>query len=212
MKKELWLKKNSTPFLIALCIVGLSMWWWQAKGRPMLETTRALASMAQIKRIGSAVGEFKTKHNAFPGIITATDGSTKISNVLFWKHLTEGGYVEQKDYKPLHSINGKFIVAHIDNKIFPAGTRPENAEFKGFALLITSSPNSDDPDEIRFDEFPITPKYAKRLDSGKFDDGRPDKGFIQAYGPRCFTKENGEYVYNTKLDEKVCGMIFNFPK
>lgn len=211
--------KKSKILLALLVTVALCMCWWQIRGRHILDNTRGLATMSKLKAIEHAASEFKDKYDTFPGhlheAVTPSDSNVTEKpdfNTAFWAQLRDAGFLREYSFPIRSNIGGVIIAKDIDDKTFPAGMRPEGANLKGVSLLIvTERIETSDYTFKTSDAFPLTPSQALRMDSNKFDDRKPDKGWIQAFGTKdCFIKEDGAYVYNVKFDEPVCGIIFTF--
>ncbi|MDI1226079.1 MAG: hypothetical protein PSY14_00140 [bacterium] len=140
-------------------------------------------------------------------------------SIRFWQELLKedliSGVVDARSAElqlswgetmPAARVGGGFVVGYADGK-FPESLSPQNQGMKGTILVLKSSPD----DSIALDtpdKHPLSPARAAQIDR-KLDDGKPNKGFVQAYGaPSCFTIEDGGVSYAEANIKKDCGLIF----
>lgn len=156
------------------------------------------------------------------GLTTSTTPPSSINDetILFWQHLLLADLISgvtdsaiQKPVKlawgetmPAARIGGGFVVGYADGK-FPEHLSPQNDGLYGTILVLKSSPD----DSVALDapnQQPLSPARAAQIDR-KLDDGKPNKGFVQAYGaPSCFKIEYGVVNYAEANLKKDCGLIF----
>lgn len=156
------------------------------------------------------------------GLTTSSTPPTSVNDetILFWQHLLLSDLVSgmtdsaiQKSTKlawgetmPAARVGGGFVVGYADGK-FPEHLSPQNDGLYGTILVLKSSPD----DSIALDapnQQPLSPARAAQIDR-KLDDGKPNKGFVQAYGaPSCFKIENSVVNYAEANLKKDCGLIF----
>lgn len=181
---------------------------------------------------------------------TVPANSAYDETTLFWMHLlkadlisgvTEDGLKNDTAFAwgithPKAKIGGGFIVGYADGEPLPKYLSPFNTGMKGTILVQLSKPDgSIEPNAPG--QQPISPAKAAQIDR-KMDDGKPDTGFVQAYGsPYCFfpedvikkhlgdeknwtndkieafyremTKDKDNFpFYQESADTKDCGLIF----
>ena len=136
---------------------------------------------------------------------------------LFWRHLEAAGYAPERE-----TCFGFFAVTD-------GGSIPEKAKFgaeavKGTALILISSEVKNGKAAINAaGKQAVAANHVQLIDARKFDDRRPDAGWIQAYGaPECVTAKASPYfppegqlrynypdTHNTvRNPPKDCGLIF----
>jgi hypothetical protein len=158
----------------------------------------------------------KSSRAAFSAPATSINDET----LLFWQHLLLSDLVSGVtdsairkptplawgETMPAARVGGGFVVGYADSK-FPENLSPQNEGMKGTILVLKSAPD----DSIALDapkEQPVSPSRAAQIDR-KLDDGKPNKGVVQAYGaPDCFEIENGNIRYAETNTQKDCGLIF----
>jgi hypothetical protein len=134
--------------------------------------------------------------------------------ILFWRHLYFSGLLPglQEDSVSLPSkAGGELIVGHANGSPFPSELTPKGPPLKGTILVQVSgsvlygSSAMNEPGKQA-----ISPHDAWRFDAAKFDDHRPDSGFIRAYGTHdCFIQKNNRTFFNESNDERDCGLIYD---
>lgn len=143
--------------------------------------------------------------------------------VLFWTHLAldgftqadggafiDGGAPKWGSVYPRGILSDTgFIVGYADGSPIPKELSPHSTPIKGTVLLWISGAVMRGEKNMNDAGYqPLAPGWAAAQDR-HIDDGKPYNGFVQAYGaPECFAPD-GSDLYNEKLDEKVCGLIFN---
>ncbi|MEZ0261655.1 MAG: hypothetical protein ACAH80_11645 [Alphaproteobacteria bacterium] len=155
--------------------------------------------------------------------------SAEDETVLFWTHLAKAGLLDSggmpdKDGIPVgwgrpypRSSFGDsgFIVGYSDGSPLPPSLAPDSKQSpKGVILVLISSEvlegeaKMNDPGQQ-----PMKPRWAAMADR-RMDDGRPDSGYIQAYGPPSCFKTSDYYnsgpglAYNEDNPSNDCGLIY----
>lgn len=146
--------------------------------------------------------------------------SASDETILFWQHLFAADLISGVTDSAIQSptplgwgitmpaspTGGGFVVGHADGK-FPEHLSPLNEGMKGTILVLKLSAD----DSIALDTpgiQPLSPAQAAFIDR-KLDDGKPNKGFVQAYGPpSCFRMEGSGVDYAEENPKKDCGLIF----
>lgn len=113
---------------------------------------------------------------------------------------------------PKARIGGRFVAGYADNIALPPHLSPYATPIKGHVILLMSEDVLQGKSTLTDDgEQAISPFRAVQMDR-KMDDGKPNKGYVQAYGsPECFTvvdKSIGYVEYNEKTKSPECGLIF----
>ena len=113
---------------------------------------------------------------------------------------------------PKARIGGRFVAGYADNITLPPHLSPYAAPMKGHVILLMSEDVLQGKATLTDDgEQALSPFRAAQMDR-KMDDGKPNKGYVQAYGsPECFRvvdKATGYVEYNEKkLNSKECGLV-----
>lgn len=180
---------------------------------PAKDTDNAGDNIIGNKQFGSTLKSGLTTSSTPP--ISVND-----ETILFWQHLLHADLISgitdsaiQKPTKlawgetmPSARTGGGFVVGYADGK-FPENLSPKNDGMYGTILVLKSSPD----DSIALDapnQQPLSPARAAQIDR-RMDDGKPNKGFVQAYGaPSCFKIEKGIVNYAEANLKKDCGLIF----
>lgn len=145
--------------------------------------------------------------------------SAEDETVLFWTHLyfanlvsgvTEAGIQGDslvavgKTY-PAAETGGGFIVGYGDGKPLPESIAPGNKGIAGTIIVLLSTEALQGSELSEPGIQALSPHDAAIIDR-KMDDGKPNTGFVQAYGAhRCFDSKHG---YAEAVTTKECGLIF----
>lgn len=158
---------------------------------------------------------------------TADDEAT-----LFWTQLQLADLYDDKLFKPdwvdlsqLKSgtplgtdlttpkarIGGRFVAGYADNIALPPHLSPYAAPMQGLVILLMSEDVLQGKSTLTDEgEQALSPFRAVQIDR-KLDDGKPNKGYVQAYGsPECFRvvdKATGYVEYNEKTKSPECGLV-----
>ncbi len=144
---------------------------------------------------------------AASGLIKTSFGS---GVEIDFSDIVNGSAVELGKTNPPAKTGGGFIVGYGNGAPLPLSLSPKNNGIKGTILVLMSDKALQGAVELNTPgEQAIGPHRAVQIDR-KGDDGRPDRGFIQAYGsPLCFkTNASGEVDYNESVTSMECGLIF----
>ncbi|MDF3023997.1 MAG: hypothetical protein K0R10_1358 [Alphaproteobacteria bacterium] len=175
---------------------------------------------------------FNTLKPQVPVTVTLPAKTAADETVLFWAQLAASGLIKTSfgsgidiDFSdivngsavalgktnPPAKTGGGFIVGYANGAPLPLSLSPKNSGMKGTILVLMSDKALQGAVELNAaGEQAIGPQRAVQIDR-KGDDGRPDRGFIQAYGsPLCFqTNVGGEMDYNESVTSMECGLIIN---
>lgn len=113
---------------------------------------------------------------------------------------------------PKARIGGRFVAGYADNIALPPHLSPYAAPMKGHVILLMSEDVLQGKSTLTDEgEQALSPIRAAQMDR-KMDDGKPNKGYVQAYGSsECFNvvdKSTGYVEYNEKTKSPECGLIF----
>ncbi|MDF3023994.1 MAG: hypothetical protein K0R10_1355 [Alphaproteobacteria bacterium] len=185
-----------------------------------LDRCNANCAPAKISSGDNVIGSRQFGSNLKSGlkISSLPPSSASDETVLFWQHLLAADLISGVTDSAIHSptplawgitmpaspTGGGFVVGYADGK-FPEHLSPLNEGMKGTILVLKLSAD----DSIALDTpgiQPLSPAQAAFIDR-KLDDGKPSKGFVQAYGaPSCF--KDGGINYDEANPKKDCGLIF----
>ena len=179
--------------------------------------------------LASTSGDKIVGHPAFartlkPQVVDKTNVpavSEADETVLFWTHLYFANLVSGvtnagiqvgspvawgKTY-PAAETGGGFIVGYGDGKSLPESIAPGNKGIAGTIVVLISTEVLQGAELNEHGIQALSPHVAAIIDR-KMDDGRPNTGFVQAYGSsRCFESSQGS-AYAKQYATKECGLIF----
>ncbi|MBL8714195.1 MAG: hypothetical protein JNM12_14965 [Alphaproteobacteria bacterium] len=112
---------------------------------------------------------------------------------------------------PKARIGGRFVAGYADNIALPPHLSPHATPMKGHVILLMSEAALQGKATLTDDgEQALSAFRAVQMDR-KMDDGKPNKGYVQAYGsPECFRvvdKATGYVEYNEKTKSPECGLV-----
>lgn len=153
------------------------------------------------------------------GSFTTNPGN---ETILFWVHLLQADLisgispaaasaapppVQWGITHPSAKINGGFLVGYADGLNPAPGAAAGNTNPTGMMLALVNSP-VDVLQSTTGGVQPLTPAKASQLDR-KMDDGKPDSGFVQAWGKAtsCFVTVAGVVSYGENINRSDCGLL-----
>lgn len=168
------------------------------------------------------IGDIKFGSTLKSGLTSSSTPPSSVNDetILFWQHLLQADLISGITNTAIHQPTplawgetmpaarggGGFVVGFAYGN-FPENLSPQNEGLSGTILVLKSSPD----DSIALDapnQQPLSPARAAQIDR-RMDDGKPNKGFVQAYGaPSCFKIEKGIVNYAEANLKKDCGLIF----
>lgn len=108
---------------------------------------------------------------------------------------------------PAAKINGGFLVGYADGLNPAPGATAGSTNPTGMMLALVNSP-LDVLQSTTGGVQPLTPSKAAQIDR-KMDDGKPDSGFVQAWGPAasCFVTVSSVVSYGENINKNDCGLL-----